>query len=436
MQIGIIGAGIAGLTCAYELCKKGHTVDIYETAPFIGGQASTFSVRGSLLERGYHHLFLSDTYIADLIEELGLSNQLKWFESSVGLYYGGHIWKFSTPIDLLKFKPLPFLDRIRLGVWTLILQRTKTWNKFEEITAQDWIIRHMGIRSYRVIWEPLLRGKFGDYFNKISMTWVWGKIYLRVASRKKNGQKELLGYPMGSFEEIISTLSDRITSSGGNIHTNTTVEKIISQDNSLTGLQIRYRTGESYTRKYDKVVSTTPSYVLPFLAEELPQKYINILNTTSYLSAVLLILVLEKPLSDIYWLNIADRTIPFVGIIEHTNMIDNSLYGNKHIVYITNYVTKDSDIYLSGGSELLKTFIPHLKTINPDFEESWIVEYYHHKIDAAQPIVETNYSSQIPDHKTPIKGLYLGNTSQIYPEDRGTNYSVRLGKHLSDIINE
>ena len=166
------------------------------------------------------------------------------------------------------------------------------------------------------------------------------------------------------------------------------------------------------------------------------KKYINILNTTSYLSAVLLILVLEKPLSDIYWLNIADRTIPFVGIIEHTNMIDNSLYGNKHIVYITNYVTKDSDIYLSGGSELLKTFIPHLKTINPDFEESWIVEYYHHKIDAAQPIVETNYSSQIPDHKTPIKGLYLGNTSQIYPEDRGTNYSVRLGKHLSDIINE
>ena len=160
------------------------------------------------------------------------------------------------------------------------------------------------------------------------------------------------------------------------------------------------------------------------------------LNTTNYLSAVLLILVLEKPLSDIYWLNIADRTIPFVGIIEHTNMIDNELYGNKHIVYITNYVTRDSEIYLSEGSELLKTFIPHLKKINTDFEESWIIEYYHHKIDAAQPIVKTNYSNQIPDHITPVNGLYLANTSQIYPEDRGTNYSVRLGKHLADIINE
>ena len=436
MKIGIIGAGIAGLTCAYELCKKGHSVDIYETAPFMGGQASTFPIQGGQLERGYHHLFVSDTHIAGLMEELGLSDQLKWFESSVGLYYGGHIWKFSTPMDLLKFKPLPFIDRIRLGIWTLILQRTKTWNKFESITAQDWIIKHMGIRSYRVIWEPLLRGKFGDYFNKISMTWVWGKIYLRVASRKKNGQKELLGYPINSFEEIISTLSDRITSSGGTIHTSTTVEKIISNDNSVTGLRIRDTNGESSTRDYDKVVSTAPSYILPFLTDELPQDYINILNTTNYLSAVLLILVLEKPLSNIYWLNIADRTIPFVGIIEHTNMIDNSLYGNKHIVYITNYVTRDSEIYLSEGAELLKTFIPHLKTINPDFEDSWIVEYYHHKVDAAQPIVETNYSSQIPAHLTPINGLYLANTSQIYPEDRGTNYSVRLGNHLSAIIND
>lgn len=436
MQIGIIGAGIAGLTCAYELCRQGHTVDIYETAPFVGGQASTFTVQGSQLERGYHHLFVSDTHIADLMEDLGLSHQLKWFESSVGLYYGGHIWRFSTPMDLLKFKPLPFFDRIRLGIWTLILQRTKTWNKFESVTAQEWIIKHMGIRSYKVIWEPLLRGKFGDYFNKISMTWVWGKIYLRVASRKKNGQKELLGYPIGSFEEIISALSDQILSSGGSINTSTTVEKIISNDDSVTGLKIRDARGTYSTIEYDKVVSTAPSYILPFLAQDLPKEYIDTLNTTNYLSAVLLILVLEKPLSDIYWLNIADRTIPFVGIIEHTNMIDNELYGNKHIVYITNYVTRDSEIYLSEGSELLKTFIPHLKKINTDFEESWIIEYYHHKIDAAQPIVKTNYSNQIPDHITPVNGLYLANTSQIYPEDRGTNYSVRLGKHLSDIINE
>ena len=133
-------------------------------------------------------------------------------------------------------------------------------------------------------------------------------------------------------------------------------------------------------------------------------------------------------------MNIADRSFPFVGIIEHTNMIDKSLYDDKHIVYLTNYVSRDSEIYSQDGPALLKQFIPHLKQINPSFDDSWIVEYHHHKVDAAQPIVKTNYSEQIPDHRTPIKNLYLGNTTQIYPEDRGTNYSVRLGKHLSSIV--
>ena len=51
---------------------------------------------------------------------------------------------------------------------------------------------------------------------------------------------------------------------------------------------------------------------------------------------------------------------------------------------------------------------------------------------AAQPIVTLNYSEKLPDHRTPLPNLYLANTSQIYPEDRGTNYSVRLGNRIAD----
>ena len=434
MKVGIIGAGIAGLSCAYELSKLGHTVSIYEQAPFVGGQASTFPVGSAQLERGYHHLFVSDTYITELIDELGLSDQLQWFESKVGLYHGGRIWSFGTPIDLIKFTPLPLFDRIRLGIWTLILQKTTNWRKFEGITAREWIIKHMGNKSNEVIWEPLLRGKFGEYFDKISMTWVWGKIFLRVASRKKGTQKELLGYPIGSFGEVIDKLSDTIIKLGGAIYTNVPVNKIITNNGIATGIEIQLNPENSSIRDYDAIISTTPSHIMPFLAPELPQDYVSILKRTEYLSAVLLILVLDKPLSDIYWMNIADRSFPFVGIIEHTNMIDKSLYDNQHIIYLTNYVSRDNKIYSQDGAELLKEFIPYLKQINPDFDSSWVLEYHHHKVDGAQPIVRTNYSEQIPDHRTPIKNLYLGNTTQIYPEDRGTNYSVRLGKHLSSIV--
>jgi hypothetical protein len=55
-------------------------------------------------------------------------------------------------------------------------------------------------------------------------------------------------------------------------------------------------------------------------------------------------------------------------------------------------------------------------------------------VTAAQPIIGTNYSKVIPDHRTPIKRLYLANTTQVYPEDRGTNYSIRMGRELATMI--
>ena len=127
MKIGIIGAGAAGLAAAYELGKAGHRAVVYERAPFLGGQASTFDVGGAPLERGYHHLFTSDTDILDLIEQIGLGDRMRWFESSVGiLNEDGKIYNLVTPMDLLRFTPLS-LDRIRLGAVTMLLNWRKDW---------------------------------------------------------------------------------------------------------------------------------------------------------------------------------------------------------------------------------------------------------------------------------------------------------------------
>ena len=129
MRVGIIGAGAAGLAAAYELTRQGHYAEVFEAAPFLGGQASTFPVGGGQLERGYHHLFVSDTDMVQLIHELGLGSELQWLESKVGFFYDGRIWDFATPLDLLRFTPLPLLQRIRLGLWTYALQKTRNWRK-------------------------------------------------------------------------------------------------------------------------------------------------------------------------------------------------------------------------------------------------------------------------------------------------------------------
>ena len=434
MRVGIIGGGVAGLAAAYHLTKEGHFAEVFEVAPFLGGQASTFDVFGGRLERGYHHLFVSDTEIAGLIQELGLGGKLAWLESTVGFYHGGKIWDFASPMDLLRFKPLPFLDRIRVGFWTFILQKTKSYSKFEGVTARDWLSKRMGRRGYEVIWEPLLRGKFGEFYDKIGMTWIWNKVTLRVASRKGAGQVEHLGYPMGSFGEVIEVLADRIAQQGGVIHTSASVTQIVEADGSATAMEVQLEGGETERREYDAIIATTPSYVFTRLAPAMPPEYQSKLENVDYLSAVLMVMVMDRPFTNKYWMNIADPNMPFVALIEHTNLIDKELYGGKHILYISNYPSRDNELYQMSGDELMDLFVPHLQKINPDFERSWVIEYHHHRVDGAQPIVGVNYGAGIPDHRTPVQGLYLANTTQIYPEDRGTNYSVRMGRQVARMV--
>ena len=433
MKVGVIGGGAAGLAAAYQIMKKGHQAHVFERAPFLGGQASTFEVGGGQLEKGYHHLFMSDTHMVDLIHELGLGHKLAWIQSKVGFYHNRKIWKFASPIDLLKFTPLSMFDRMRLGLVTLYLQKTKNWRKFEGVTATEWLEKRVGKRAYQVVWEPMLRGKFGEHYDQVSMTWIWGKIYLRVASRPKPWQKERLGYPMGSFGEVFDTLGEKIVQMGGEVHVSSGVRRVIVNGERATGLDVELPGREAEMRDYDAVIATTPSYVFTKLVPPLPESYAEKLANVTYLAAVLLILVLKRPLSHTYWLNVADRTMPFVGIIEQTNFVDPSLYGGKHLVYFSNYPGVNNRLYQISGEDLLKEVVPHLSKINPDFDESWIEDFYHHKVDAAQPIIGVNYSERIPDLRTPIKSLYLANTTQIYPEDRGTNYSVRLGKQVADL---
>src|SRR4051795_5975773 len=141
MKVAVIGAGVAGLVAAHRLSEQGHACDVYERWPGLGGQAATLDVgSGHLLERYYHHLFTSDTHIARLYEELGMPDELEWRPSSVAFFADGRQWPFVTPQDLLKFGPLPPLDRVRMGVAVVALQRLgRRPERYEDITAREWI---------------------------------------------------------------------------------------------------------------------------------------------------------------------------------------------------------------------------------------------------------------------------------------------------------
>src|SRR5215469_10048083 len=96
-QILIVGGGFTGLTAAYELSKDpGFSITLVEGGDQLGGLAGGFPLLGTSLEKTYHHLFLTDTAILSLVGELGLSDSLVWYNSSVGIYRGGRTYPFVT----------------------------------------------------------------------------------------------------------------------------------------------------------------------------------------------------------------------------------------------------------------------------------------------------------------------------------------------------
>lgn len=449
MNIGIIGGGFAGMTAAYELGKLGYKTFLFERMPELGGLAGTFPIERTRLERGYHHWFTSDTHVIGLMEELGLGDRVMWIESKTGFFYGGKIYDWVTPMDIMRYRPLPPIDRIRLGLSTYYLQtRRSKVAQYEKITAASWLRRYAGEQAWEKAWGPLFRGKFGAEAENIPLVWLWYKAVLRLGSRK-GVTKEVLGYPRGSFQVLIDALEKAIQDKGGVIFKGATVNRIAVENNVACGLQLG---DDENTRKslagsglipdgrglipFDRIYCSAPSFVTLRLVSEFPDWYLAKLNAAKYLAAVLVILKMKRPMSNIYWMNVADRSIPFVATIEQTNFLSPEEYNNKRVMYVSNYLAPSSPYFQMDRQQLFDAYVPHLQKINPDFSPDWVEDYWHFKEAAAQPIVPLNYSSQIPDFRTPIRNLYLGNTTQIYPEDRGTNYSVRLGQTIARLIEE
>lgn len=417
-KVLIIGAGATGLAAAFELQKSGIEVVIVEKSDRLGGLAGSFKVQGNNLELFYHHLFASDKSAISLINEIGLGDKLKFYPSNNSIYYKGKAYPFSTPLDMMLFKPIDFISRIRFAVTSAYLKFTKNWKSLESQLALDWMDKWAGRKVTRVIWEPLVIGKFGDRARDIAMSWLWSRIHNRTFK---------LGYMDGGFHQIYTTLAQKIESNGGTILTGVGVNKLTSK-----GGVVEAQLDDGKKLKASAAIVTVPEQLFAKMTDQ----ELDLKNSHGHLGATCFTLELNRSLIDYYWMNINDTDFPFLAVVEHTQMVDRSAYGGRHIVYVGNYVPHDDWRFTSSQKNLLETYMPYLKRINPDFDESWIEKVHFSKAPYTQPIVTRDYAKQIPSHKTKLENVWLATMAQIYPEDRGQNYAFAMAKRITEQIAE
>jgi protoporphyrinogen oxidase len=425
MKIGIIGAGFAGLTAAYELTQRGHEVILYEKDAVVGGLASGFKdARWEWpLERFYHHWFASDVDVIGLMAELGLKDKLFFPRPTTSIWYKGKAYPFDNYLRAALFPYLSLVDKIRAAPVAIYLRLTRNWRPLERVTAHEWLTRWLGQRGYQVLFEPLLVGKMGDYYREVNMAWMWARLYKRSPS---------LGYFVGGFQALADALLERVRAQGGTVHLNAPVREI--RPTAEGGLRLRMAEDGAV---FDRVVSTISPWAMIQLTPDLPASYQAQLRELRSLGALTLILALDRPLTQgHYWINLPKAEFPFLALVEHTNYIDPVHYGDDHLVYLGDYPPPEHEYFHLSAEELLERFLPHLPRFNPEFDPAWVRQSWLFREEYAQPVPLPNQSQRIPDLRTPIPGLFWASMSQVYPWDRGTNYAVELGRTVSAMLQE
>lgn len=433
-NIGIIGAGVAGLSAAWELANQGHQVTILEAEPRVGGLAAGFKDAhwDWTLEKFYHHWFQSDADLLKLADELGIREKMLFVRPKSTFWLKGGIYQMDDPISALLIPVMSWYSKLRYGpVAFYYLRLNKNWQALEQHTAAEWIRQKMGEEYYNILWRPSLIGKFGEHYKEVNMAWLWARMHSRTPK---------LGTYVGGFQAFLEDFAAALRHKGVTIRLETPVAEIEKLANGKLAVKLADETAE-----FDAVISTTSPRLLLKLASQVTGPYADKVAALKSMGAVVVILSLKQQLltDNTYWLSLPASTpdkskseFPFLALVEHTNYMDKQHFGGDHLVYMGDYVSPDHEYFQLSEDELAERFTAALTKVNPNFSPDWIKNRWVFRAPYAQPLPTVNHSRNIPDLRTPIQGLYWASMSQVYPWDRGTNYAIEIGRRVARLAME
>lgn len=431
MKIAIIGAGFTGLTAALDLAEGGHSVVVYEKNAYAGGLAAGFKAPGwkTSVEFFYHHWFESDAAMKRLLRRLEIEDLALFYTPKSVMYHNGKFYPFDSIPAALAYPGLGYgFNKIRFGLVGVYLRLTKNWSALEKVTAKEWMMKWAGDFVYRTMWEPMMIGKFGeDYADRVNMAWLWARIAARTTS---------LGTFKGGFQAMINTFVEKLKSRGVEFRFGTDVRRVEPDETGRLSV-VTDQDGVETAETYDRVLATCAPHAFEKLVPALGERDLAPIRELKSIGAVVLVLALRHPLSPegYYWYNLPKAEgFLCLALVEHTNFVPNDEFDGQTIVYAGDYLEPSHENFTLSKDELVKKIIPGLKKINPDFDESWVIDAWKFQTMYAQPIPFVNHSNHLPPMKTSTPGLYFASMSHVYPYDRGTNYAIELGEKAAAIM--
>ncbi len=249
-KVVIIGAGPAGLTAAYQLCKEGVESVVLEKDVVVGGISRTVNYKGYLFDIGGHRFFTKVKAVDDMWREvLGEKKFLRRSRLS-RIYYNKKFFNY----------PLKATNALLgLGIWNCFMMvgsyaKAQLFPIKNEQSFEDWICNRFGKRLYHTFFKTYTEKVWGIPCNEISADWAAQRIKgLSLISTIKNA---ILSAQPQNKSDIIKTLIDAfdypekgpgqmwemvaesIQENGSTLKMKSGVEKIVWQNGKVTALEI------------------------------------------------------------------------------------------------------------------------------------------------------------------------------------------------------
>ena len=430
MKIGIIGAGVAGLSAAWELAQTGeHEIYIYEVGDRPGGLAAGFKDEGWdwYMEKFYHHWFTSDSYLLTLAEELGVRNKVLFPRPKTSYWYHGEPLRTEMNPSIFGL-PVSPMAIFRMGLFGVLLKYGIRNGQFlEQYTANDWMKLYMGKEAYDFFFRPMLISKFGEEYDKVNMAWLWARLFTRSVK---------LGTYEGGFQQFMEDFADALERKDVNILYETPIQHIGIDDDANSVLRVN-----DNDITFDRVISTTSPKIMLKLAPELQNTHYGdkVEELQSY-GAILVVAALKHQLltDGTYWLSLpstspikSENEFPYIALVEHTNFIPPENFNGDRLVYMGDYAPVDHEYFGKSDEEIVALFTASLSKFNPRYRPEWIRKTWVFRAPYAQPIPGTYHSEKIPSIETPLPGVLWASMSHVYPYDRGTNFAVEIGRRVA-----
>ncbi|MFT7620919.1 MAG: protoporphyrinogen oxidase [Myxococcota bacterium] len=411
----VIGGGAAGLFTAHRLLSRGVRVTVCEAGPVSGGLLGYLQVGDTWIERFYHHFFRTDTFLLNTLAYLGIEAESRITKTGFVGPGSTPIREFSAPQHLLTYPGMSALDRISL--LAVLARVSASWFRWggdvaplDDVTIEQWMSQFGGARAYKAFFEPLVRKKFGADTPRISAAWMVGRLGMR-AGRTHEGEK--LFYPAGSYHNLITRLEADIVRRGGAIRTGEAVTGLQHTAGRISG--VTTASGEQLPA--DLVVSTiSPRHQAALMRTGGFEGPARAMDKIPYQGAIVVLLGLERSLSDFYWINVMDPDAPFGAIIEHTRFRPVEDFGGP-TVYLAAYPDPGDPLWDATDEEIVAHFQEHLSRVMPESMKGNGLRWSEvSRTRLAGLLYHAGLKRLLPEWKSEIPGLWITGMLRCYPK--------------------